>query len=75
MDLYRDTLAIIQDRNSPVLVNIDLNFGHFVIPLIVISGIDQNLVEYFVQAGHIFYLFIHNLLIVQNPHIVLNCGC
>jgi len=59
VDLNRNRLAVIEDSDSPIALNSYLNFGHFIIPLIVIRCIDQDLVKYFIEARNIADLVIY----------------
>lgn len=74
MDLHRDRLAIIDNRNEPsFLINTDINLTHPGIPLIIISSIDQNFIKYFVQTWDEFYFSILEFLTrgIEDPHRLL----
>ncbi len=72
MNLDRYTFAIVRYSNGTIFLDIDLNFCHFVIPLIVVSSIHQHLVKYLVKSRNILNLLIDHLVVMQNPHVVLN---
>lgn len=64
VDLDGDAFAIIEHSNGSVLFDVDLDFGHPVIPLVIICGIDQDLIKDFVQAGDELDFFEYNLFVV-----------
>jgi hypothetical protein len=72
VDLNRYALTIIDHRKSPIFLNTNLNLGHLMISLIIIRRIYQHFIKNLIQPGHILDLLIHHIIILQNPHTVLN---
>jgi len=40
VNLHRNPFAVIKNSNGAVLLNRDLDFGHAVVSLVVVSGVD-----------------------------------
>ena len=73
MDDHRDTLAVVVHRNAArFAVNVDLELIHRRVALLVVSRVDEDLVENFVQTRNVRHLLLlHPPLIgVHAPHFV-----
>ena len=73
VDDHRDTLAVVVHRDATrVAVNVDLELIHRRVALLVVSRVDEDLVEYLVQARNVRHLLLlHPPLIgVHAPHFV-----
>ena len=54
VDLDGDAFTIVEDGNKTLGgVDVDLDHVHPAVPLVVVSSVYKNLVEYFVEGGHI----------------------
>lgn len=74
MNLHRNRLAIIEDsEDSCLLIDGDIDLGHLVVPLIVIGGIDQNLIKNFVKPRDEPYFLVLKFTIraIEHPHLFL----
>ena len=59
VDLDRDAFAIVEDGDEALGgVDVDLDHVHPAVPLVVVSGVDKHLVEYFVEGGHVVDLLV-----------------
>jgi hypothetical protein len=73
MDLNRDTLSVVLDRDFARLsVYCDPNFAHVLIVLLVVCGVDQDLVENLVETGHVRYVAELHAFVrgIVDPHLV-----
>eukprot|EP00965_Chrysotila_dentata_P212758 6187237-Pleurochrysis_carterae.AAC.1 len=77
VDRHGHAFAIIEDRDAPLrLVDFHANLTHRGIALLVVSSVDQDLVECLVQAWHISQLaLLHSsLLRIEDPHVLEYAG-
>ena len=73
VDDHRDTLAVVVHRDATrVAVNVDLELIHRRVALLVVSRVDEDLVEDLVQARNVRHLLLLHppLLGVHAPHLV-----
>lgn len=63
MDGDGDSFAIVLHRDEPLLlIDNDLESVHLFVPVVVVCGVDEDFIEYFVQSRDIFDLPVLELL-------------
>ena len=68
VDLHGDTVTVVEDRYEILLhVDCDLNGVHGRVPLLVIRGVDEDLIEDLVEAWDVGDGSVHHLVVLVNP--------
>jgi hypothetical protein len=73
MYLYRNSLAVVLDRDLASLpINRHADLAHVLVVLLVIGGVDKDLIEDLVETGHVGDIAeLHRLALgVVHPHLV-----